>query len=44
MTKFKDLRNLRFGKLVVISRDYEKEHQRLKDNKGPGILGVICRE
>ena len=42
MPKFKDLRNLRFGKLVVISRDYEKEHQRLKDNKGPRIYW-ICK-
>ena len=37
MPKLKDLRGLRFGRLVVLERDYNKEQQRLKENKRPKV-------
>ena len=37
MPKLKDLQGLRFGRLVVIGRDYEKEQQRLQNNKSPRV-------
>lgn len=37
MPKLKDLSDLRFGRLVVIKRDYKKEQQRLQENKRPKV-------
>ena len=43
MPKLKDLQGLRFGRLVVIGRDYEKEQQRLQNNKSPRVYwACIC--
>lgn len=43
MPKLKDLSGLRFGRLVVIERDYLKEQQRLQQNKSPKVYWkCIC--
>lgn len=40
MPKLKDLQGLRFGRLVVVSRDYKKEQLRLQENKSPRVYWV----